>query len=424
MEVLYLSWGEVVVTSGIFKNLISEQIHNTEVVYKKKIYVCSAVPLINRTWLFNKKKWNANVAETKAIFQKNNFLLISLPIPSSFFYSKWFEFPLVHFFGFITLLNYIKKNNIGLIHCRSYHSAFISLKIKRILKKQKIHIIFDTRGTVPEEGIIAGKYKYNGLSYMFWKKIEKYCMDNCDQIVNVSEEFTNYVRTLTRNKQLATIYASVNTDYFNISNNKNNLRLKWGLEHNLPIMVYSGALVANGYHSYELIARLYKYFKQRIAGLTLLVLSRSDQTAIKMMFANEGIVENELILREGKSPIEVAEILQCCNFAIFPFKHVDSYSEEIMAKTMIGSKIPEYLAAGLPIVCNSDVSCVSELLIKNNVGVTFCSDKIDKCKVDSLKALINDNTIAIKCYNVGNSLFSVKTAACQYAALYKKFDNI
>lgn len=423
MAVMYLTWGEVVVISGIFRNLICEQIHQSEKHYGHTLHVYSGIPLINKTLLFDRKKWKKEVQDTKKVLGSTNFRMKMIPVSASFFYTTFLAQPLMHSFGILGLLRYIKKNDIRIIHCRSYHATYVALFARRVLRRKNIKVIFDTRGTVPEEGVVFGKYPYEGISYKRWKKIEKKCLDGADYIVNISEQFSDYVHSLTDNKKIASIYASINTEYFALQPDKSTLREKWGIGRDARILAYSGAFSENGYHDPVYIASVYCEAQKASPDLKLLILSKANADYILECLVKLGLREDDVIIREGKTPQDVAEILECCDVSVFPFKKVYTYPDKLMAETMIGSKVPEYLAAGLPVFCNKRVIGVASLITERGLGLSFDPDNVHGFSEEVKVLFGNLEFMTMTCRNTARELFSADHAGQLYAAIYVELEN-
>jgi glycosyltransferase involved in cell wall biosynthesis len=420
---MYLTWGEVVVTSGIFRNLICEQIHQSEKHYGHTLHVYSGIPLVNKTLLFDRKKWKSEVQDTKKMLGSTTFCMKMIPVPASFFYATFLAQPLMHSFGILGLLRYIRENDIRIIHCRSYHATCVALFARRVLRRRNIKVIFDTRGTVPEEGVVFGKYPYGGISYKRWKNLEKNCLDRADYIVNISEQFSEYVHSLTDNKKVASIYASINTEYFALQPDKSALREKWGIGRDARILAYSGAFSENGYHDPVYIASVYREAQKASPDLKLLILSKANADYVLGCLVKLGLREDDVIIREGKTPQDVAEILECCDVSVFPFKKVYTYPDKLMAETMIGSKVPEYLAAGLPVFCNKGVVGVARLITERGLGLSFDPDNVDGFS-DSVRSLFGKlDSVTVNCRNAAREIFNADKAGQQYATIYEELER-
>jgi hypothetical protein len=89
---------------------------------------------------------------------------------------------------------------------------------------------------------------------------------------------------------------------------------------------------------------------------------------------------------------------------------------QIIAETMIGLKVPEYLSAGLPVIINERVGGMRSVLRQHQVGVSF--DLQNLSGLGRRIRAIRPEQFRTECINVAQSAFDLKTAAQKYYTLY------
>jgi glycosyltransferase involved in cell wall biosynthesis len=90
------------------------------------------------------------------------------------------------------------------------------------------------------------------------------------------------------------------------------------------------------------------------------------------------------------------------------------------------TKIPEYLAVGLPVVCNAGVGDVDELLTSERVGVVLQSfdDVAYQAAAAEAIRLAEDDEVRARCKHVARTRFDLNSIGGQrYRALYKRLQS-
>lgn len=419
INVLYLTWGEVVVASGIFNNLIFEQLKGIKETGEINLFAFSGIPIVNKTLFSSYNIWKEELKKLKERFKQESipFYYTYLLFPSFWFVTKVYFLPLMYVFYLNTLKRYIKKLNIDVVHCRGYHSTIMSLLCKRLFKL-KFKIVFDTRGNFPEEGILLGSFSERSLSFKAWKKIEKWLFKNVDCVVNVSEEFNRYVRKIEDKTPVVSIPASINLEPFIRYIDKEIEKRKMGINSDVKILAYLGDISLKGYHRIEIVAEVYKRFKLTFSNTKLLIISKSDPEYIKNSLRILSVDKDDYMIVEGRSIQDTSRLLKLSDYAVFPYRNVRSAPERLMANTMIGSKLPEYLAAGLPVISNKEVTAVSNIIEKNGLGLTFIRNEIEYMDKGIIKLSADYDGTSNRCTHYAKQFFDVKQSSRRYVDVF------
>jgi len=185
MNVLYLLWGEDVShNNGIFLSQVYTQLYAIHNCFPQINILCVAgIPILKKRILLNWRNYSKKLKKLKMFFCQKNITLVirNLPILSRFNSSKqYFHYYSLFQKSFIKHL--IKKNNIDIVHCRSYHSTYLALKTREKYSLD-VKVVFDARGILPEEGVVKQNYTTDSADYSFWKDIEKYLLNYSDKII-------------------------------------------------------------------------------------------------------------------------------------------------------------------------------------------------------------------------------------------------
>ena len=154
MNILYLTWGENIGFSGLFREQVVGQLKQIKSLNPKmNLFLVSGIP-ISRNLLKRYKEYVLYLKDIKSDlnFSEIKFNWTYIPIFSTQFYSKFFIIPFYYICHFFYLKRFIKAQAIDIVHCRSYHATLFTYLIKNICNLN-IKIIFDTRGVFPEEAV-------------------------------------------------------------------------------------------------------------------------------------------------------------------------------------------------------------------------------------------------------------------------------
>lgn len=271
-------------------------------------------------------------------------------------------------FGHLRFLRQlIRDRDIEIVHCRSYSAAWVALlALKRL--GTRVRLLFDTRGLIPEEGVVNGAFSSDSVSFRIWKNIEQRLLDSADAIVNVSETFSEYVGRRTANRRVFTIPASADVSVFASKASAGKKPVDFGASR---VLVYVGSLGCRALHTYENLALAYRGFRRVFPGARLMVLTAADKAEALRELQLHGVDPAEVFITRSFGNAETAAYLQCAHYGVLPFRRMQSEMEKLIGYTTMASKAGEYLAAGLPILCYEGVGAASRLVAQSKVGCIF-----------------------------------------------------
>lgn len=331
----------------------------------------------------------------------------------------------------------IGKKRIDILHGR-VHVPTLMGAIARKFSNRKPKLLFDIRGFFPEEYTDAGIWPENGILYRAVKKIEKWLMNEADGFVVLTEKardilFSQAGRSLPprpsatspnqggefepgwsdENRPVEVIPCCVDFEE-RFAIDKDELRLKvrkeMGTEDRF-VLVHAGAL--GGLYLTEQIADFLQAARGRDRKTFALFLTQSDPGLILSLLKERGFAEDDYFV--GKvSPSEIPGYL-CASDAGLSFVKA-GYATQSRSPT----KIPEYLACGLPIIANRGVGDVDALIEENGVGV-LVEDFSAESYLGALKEFDALGDVREKCRETARTKFDLtEVGGKRYRTLYNR----
>lgn len=305
-----------------------------------------------------------------------------------------------------------------LIHCRSYISCLGALLMRRLFGK--IRVVFDARGLYPEEGLVQGKWGAGSLSYKFWKTLEKRMFKWSDKVVCLSDQFADYVSEIEPKAKTEIIFASIESARFaydSVERDRRRRDLDFGES---LVFIYCGGL--GSWHDPVLLCRLFKAIMDGIPNAKLLVLSDYRKDKLRAICSSLEISHEKVFVKKC-TPKEVPDFLMTADWALVPLQEIppDAKHVELIARTMVGLKVGEYLAAGLPLIINRHIEGIKSLMGEHDIGTYF-----DVKQLGNLAQHLRhrkSGEMRPACQGVAQKHFDISNAAKAYIDLYRNIDS-
>ncbi|PYX68714.1 MAG: hypothetical protein DMG72_22540 [Acidobacteria bacterium] len=265
-----------------------------------------------------------------------------------------------------------RKYRVDVIHARGHVPAAMAA-LARVLGLAKL--IFDIRGFMPEEYVDAGLWPPGGTLYRITKAVERRLLASADAFVVLTHRaretlFPGCSATDSIGRPIEVIPCCVDMKKFREAGpgQRESIRKKLNVDER-RVLVYVGAL--GGWYLMSEMAAFIAVAHERDPTIFALVLTQSQTQAeaFTSRLLELGLSPGDY--RVGSvSPDEVPEYVAAADFAFCFIK--PSYSKLASSPTKIG----EFLACGLPVLCNSGIGDTDDLLFTNRVGVIF--EKFDR----------------------------------------------
>lgn len=310
----------------------------------------------------------------------------------------------------------VRKERINVLHARGHVPALMGALAKSWVGGR---LIFDIRGFMPEEYTDAGIWPENGYLYRGVKQVERYLMRSADAFVVLTEKareilFPNCTTTDAQGRLIEVIPCCIDPDRFREADltSRDEIRRELKLI-GRRVLVYVGSF--GGWYMTDEMTRFMSFAHQQDPTTLSMILTQSPTGPIENRLRSLGIGDGSFFVGRV-SPAEVPRYLKAADFSISFIRAC--YSKLSSSPT----KIAEYLASGLPIVCNAGIGDLDELIVTDRVGVVlreFTPAAFSKA-LGELGVLQEDKTLRARCQTIANERFNLHTVGgARYRRLYR-----
>jgi len=313
-----------------------------------------------------------------------------------------------------------KEVGFDLTHCRSYVPALVGLRLKR---RFGVKFLFDMRGFWPEEKVEGGSWRLGnplfGAVYRYFKAREADFFREADAIVSLTEAGRDEMLARPGARPVAPITVipcCVDFAHFTIASAEQRLaaRAELGLDPGAPVLAYLGSL--GGIYMMDEMLRFFAAYRERKPGARFLFITRGEPEPIRAAAAHHGIDPDELIIRAA-SRDEVPRFLGAADLGI-------SFIRATFSKTASSpTKLGEMLAVGLPMVVNSGLGDVDQVMADTGAGVV-----VDRFDHASLLAAVDEvDSLSRSPHDIRTSAerwFQLKEGIERYNAVYRSLEQM
>lgn len=318
------------------------------------------------------------------------------------------------FHGVRWIRRLLQKETIEILHGRS-HVPTLMGALARKFSRQKPKLLFDIRGFMPEEYTDAGVWPENGLLYKLTKRVESWLLRVSDGFV-VLTQAARKVLFENETRPVEVIPCCVDLEKRfpgETASRRDEVRDKLGVE-GRRVFTHVGAL--GGLYLTEELANFMAVAREADPSTYALFLTQTDASEIRSALTRRGFAEKDFYVGRV-DPTEVPVYLAASDVGLSFVKA--TYSTISRSPT----KIPEYLAAGLPIIANAGVGDVDDLIVENAVGAlveTFS----DGSYADAIAVVNKLDKTPERHREVAENEFDLKTVGGpRYQRLYERLIN-
>jgi glycosyltransferase involved in cell wall biosynthesis len=290
--------------------------------------------------------------------------------------------------------------------------------LARKLSRQRPKLLFDIRGFFPEEYTDAGRWPEGGWLYRTAKRIERWLLREADGFVVLTEKAREILFPESRStgvdglgRPVEVIPCCVDLSRFHEAPElRAEARRELGIE-NRKVLVYLGSF--GGWYQTNEMLDLFSAAKRMDPNTFVMILTQRDKEKIAEQLKSRGFAESDILV-ESVAPENVVSYLAAADVAVSFIKAC--YSKLSSSPT----KIAEYLACGLPIIANTGVGDIDELISKNDVG-KLVTHYDSRNYVDALESLNSLNGVGNRCREVAVREFDLgPVGGARYRRLYSK----
>ncbi|NOT74592.1 MAG: glycosyltransferase [Cyclobacteriaceae bacterium] len=351
MNVLYLSY------DGMTDPLGQSQV----LPYLKGLAKRHSITLIS----FEKKERSQNLDAVLQQVKESNIKWLPLeyhrkpPVFSTLkdVYTLWRKVLLLH-----------KTNPFQLVHCRSYVTALVGLRLKR---KFGVPFLFDMRGFWADERVEGGLWNLRNplyrIIYNKFKAWEKEFIKHADAVITLTHAAQKEILSWNLNRNIHIIPCCVDEDLFNPDKidlqSKQKLQASLGIEQSDFVLCYVGSL--GTWYLMDEMMEFYSSLREKFASSKFLILT-SEAPDFSMLEWKKEIITRSV--RREEMPL----YLSLSNASVFFIK--PSFSKKGSSAT----KMAELMAMNVPFVTNDGWGDVREILSKGSGGLLVSQlNKVD-----------------------------------------------
>ncbi|MDP4267109.1 MAG: glycosyltransferase [Bacteroidota bacterium] len=260
-----------------------------------------------------------------------------------------------------------RKYKFDIIHCRSYISAFVGLKMK---KKFNLKFIFDMRGFWADERIDGYIWNINNpfykLIYNYFKSKEKQYLIAADHVVSLTEKAAVIILgwNLKVDLKISVIPCCTDLDHFSADNINEKKVYEFISKLNIRpedfILTYLGSI-----GTWYLIDEMLAFFKRLLPvkkNARFLFITK-DQPEHIISKAKQLDIPKDKIIVIPSSREDLPSLLSLSNLGIFFIRK--SFSKQASSPTKHG----ELLGMSIPIVANSGVGDLDTIISQTGSGL-------------------------------------------------------
>ncbi|MGH7598745.1 MAG: glycosyltransferase [bacterium] len=333
------------------------------------------------------------------------------PLLSAYPFDTWrlLEMALALPLAVAMLLLYVRRHHINLLHCRSYHAGLLGLIMRKLAG---VPYIFDPRSLWIEEQILSGKWPRTSWTCHTWKRLEKAIVRHAAACVVVSdpmqESFTSDAQ------RVEVIYTTAGEMHFadlDASQMPQEVRVLERLKNSHSLFVFNAGNF-NRWNNLDHLLSRYKELCRMVPHAVLVIITRTPREQIERSLAVHAIAKDRVVIMALESHL-VPAVLRKCDYGLLVRPRSSESPREISVK------FPEYLAAGLPVICDEYIGGAAYVIERHQVGILLTNDwSRNKTELACLEKTYE--TTSKQCRQIARELFSVNVHADRYAALYQE----
>lgn len=301
----------------------------------------------------------------------------------------------------------VRREGINVLHARSHVPLAMALLTQSWTKGARV--VFDLRGLMAEEYADAGIWKENSTVYWAIKRLERAGLKRADHIVVLTRRMRDWLveMNLTHPGKIEVIPCCVDFSRFETNDEQRPRSDRFEV-------VYAGA--TTGLYMMEEMGRFFLALKAQRQDAFLRILTHSPADVTGATLERAGVDASSFEVN-AVAPDQVPAFLHRARLGVSFRK--PAFSQIAASPT----KIPEYLAAGLPVVSNAGIGDTDELLEGERVGVvvtSFDRESFARAAAQAL-SLAAEPDLTTYCVEVARRHFDlVEVGARGYRNVYRK----
>lgn len=252
----------------------------------------------------------------------------------------------------------ILHNEIEILHCRSYIAAMVGLRMKQKLGTK---FVFDMRGFWADERLEGNIWSLSNplfaRVYRFFKRKELAYFSEADYTISLTDngkqEIHSWSSIPNNPVPIQVIPCCADLQHFAPRAADIELQTELALSPDTLVVSYLGSI--GTWYLLDDMLRFFVHFLHRFPDSVLLFITADKPQSIIASAARFGIRESRLRIRRA-SRADVPRYLSLSKLSLFFIKQ--SFSKKASSPTKMG----EIMGMGIPIICNSGVGDVGQIM--------------------------------------------------------------
>lgn len=310
-----------------------------------------------------------------------------------------------------------KKKKYDIVHCRSYISALVGVRMKREFSTK---FVFDMRGFYADERVDGKIWNLKNpifkWVYNFFKGSEVEFLEESDLTISLTNNAKNKIlqwkHINTKNIDIEVIPCCADMQRFDpniiakedISKLKQNLDIK----QNDFVLTYLGSI--GTWYMLDEMLDFYKVLLNKIPNSKFLFITAESSEFILSKAKEKNISADKFIIKQVDYT-EVPLYLSVSNYALFFILPVFSKSASSPIKQ------GEIMSMGIPIVCNSGVGDTDFVINNYNCGI-LVENFNNKDYEKAIDKMLNTNLEADKIRDAAKDFYSLEKGINLYNKVY------
>ena len=301
----------------------------------------------------------------------------------------------------------VRRHRIDVLHARAHVPLAMALVARRFTRSR---LVFDIRGLMAEEYADAGVWEEGSLKFRAIKALERAGVRGADQIVVLTRAMREWLlgQGASGEGKIEVIPCCVDFDRYAEAGNERDGDDAAGEKSEAAggagrfEVVYAGSVT--GLYMLEEMGRFFLEVRAREPRAFLRILTKSPPEEAASRLRGVGLGPEDFYVG-GVRASEVPRYLYGARLGLSVRK--PTFSQIAASPT----KIPEYLAAGLPVVSNACVGDVDQLLEGERVGVVvrYFTDAEFARAAEAALALAAEPGTKERCVEVARRNFDLAT---------------
>jgi len=304
----------------------------------------------------------------------------------------------------------VRKNDIQIVHSRSYVASVIALALKKVFG---LRFVFDMRGFWADERVDGGLWPRNSALYRAARWVERQFLTNAAVVVSLTRAGVRVMQGFDyldgRAPRFAVITTCADLERFR---NGHDGTIAAGPDKAPFTLGYVGG--SGLWYVFEPAAECFRMLLMSRTDARVMILNRGEHDYIRRCLDRAGVPLSQVEIK-AVDYLAVPNEMRKMHAAVYFIKPVFSKISSVP------TKLGELLGSGVPCLTNAGIGDVDQILEGEKVGVVvndFGAESVRQGLTELLK-LTEEEGIAERCRNAAVKYFSLEEGVGEYERIYR-----